>query len=85
MFFPKYKDLSKEIIILAIPVIIGNISRVLMSLVDMAMVGRLGAEALAATGMGAMLVWTMITFSIGLRTGTQTVASRRAGHTSPNW
>ena len=79
MFFPKYKDLSKEIIVLAIPVIIGNISRVLMSLVDMAMVGRLGAEALAATGMGAMLVWTMITFSIGLRTGTQTVASRRVG------
>ena len=58
MFFPKYKDQSKEIIVLATPVIIGNISRVLMSLVDMAMVGRLGAEALAATGMGAMLVWT---------------------------
>ena len=79
MFLPKNKDLSKEIIVLAIPVIIGNISRVLMSLVDMAMVGRLGAEALAATGMGAMLVWTMITFSTGLRTGTQTVASRRVG------
>ena len=69
---------------LAVPVIIGNISRVLMSLVDMAMVGRLGAEALAATGMGAMLVWTMITFSIGLRTGTQTVVSRRLGQKKLN-
>ena len=79
MIFPKNKKISREIIILAVPVIIGNTSRVLMSLVDMAMVGRLGAEGLAATGMGSMLVWTLITFSIGLRTGTQTVASRRLG------
>ena len=56
MFSPKNKDLSKAIIVLAVPIIIGNISRVFMGLVDMAMVGRLGAEALAATGMGAMLV-----------------------------
>ena len=79
MIFPKNKKISREIIILAVPVIIGNTSRVLMSLVDMAMVGRLGAEGLAATGMGSMLVWTLITFSIGLRTGTQTVTSRRLG------
>ena len=79
MIFSKNKKISQEIIVLAIPVIIGNISRVLMSLADMAMVGRLGASSLAAVGMGSMLVWTITTFSIGLRTGTQTVASRRLG------
>ncbi len=79
MIFPKDRDLSKEIITLAVPVIIGNLSRVFMGLADMAMVGRLGMDALAATGMGAMLVWILITFSLGLRTGTQTVASRRLG------
>ena len=79
MIFPKDRDLSKEIITLAVPVIIGNLSRVFMGLADMAMVGRLGIDALAATGMGAMLVWILITFSLGLRTGTQTVASRRLG------
>jgi putative MATE family efflux protein len=84
MLFPKNKEISKEIIVLAVPVIIGNISRVLMSLVDMAMVGRLGVEALAATGMGALLVWTIITFSLGLRTATQTVASRRLGQKKLN-
>jgi len=83
MLIPKNKEISKEIIVLAIPVIIGNASRVLMSLVDMAMVGRLGVDALAATGMGALLVWTIITFSIGLRTATQTVASRRLGQKKP--
>ncbi|RTZ73586.1 MAG: hypothetical protein DSY99_02710, partial [Candidatus Neomarinimicrobiota bacterium] len=43
------------------------------------MVGRLGAHALAATGMGSMVVWTAISFAIGLRTATQTVSSRRLG------
>jgi len=42
MIFPKDRDLSKEIITLAVPVIIGNLSRVFMGLADMAMVGGLG-------------------------------------------
>ena len=48
-----------------------------MSVVDVAMVGRLGAAALAATGMGAMLFWGALSLVIGIRTGVQTVASRR--------
>ena len=50
-----------------------------MSMVDVAMVGRLGAEALAATGMGAMLFWGALSFVLGIRTGVQTLASRRLG------
>lgn len=50
-----------------------------MGLVDMAMVGYLGAPALAATGMGAMLFWGALSFVIGIRTSTQTVAARRLG------
>lgn len=75
----KNPEISKEVIILAWPVIFSNISRVMMGLVDMAMVGHLGASALAATGMGAMLSWSAIAFAIGLRTGTQTLTSRRLG------
>ncbi len=50
-----------------------------MNLADVAMVGHLGAASLAATGMGAMLVWAILSFAISLRTATQTVASRRLG------
>ena len=50
-----------------------------MSMVDVAMVGRLGAEALAATGMGAMLFWGALSLVLGIRTAVQTVASRRLG------
>jgi len=76
---PTHPDISKEVIRLAWPIIFSNFSRVLMGLVDMAMVGRLGSSALAATGMGAMLTWAIIAFAIGLRTGTQTLTARRLG------
>ena len=50
-----------------------------MGIVDMAMVGHLGASALAAVGMAGMVTWTAMSFGISLRTGTQTVVSRRLG------
>ncbi|MCS5622037.1 MAG: MATE family efflux transporter, partial [Nitrospinaceae bacterium] len=77
--FPQDKAVSKEVFSLAFPVILSNLSRVLMSMADVAMVGRLGAEALAATGMGAMLFWGALSLVLGIRTAVQTVASRRLG------
>ena len=50
-----------------------------MSIFDVAMVGRLGPEALAATGMGGMLVWAPMSIALGVRTAVQTVSSRRLG------
>jgi len=50
-----------------------------MNVVDMGMVGHLGANALAAVGMGSMLVWVFISMGISLRTATQTLSSRRLG------
>lgn len=50
-----------------------------MGLADMAMVSRLGAVALAATGMGSLLLWVIMSMGIGLRTGVQTVTARRLG------
>ena len=50
-----------------------------MSLVDVAMVGHLGSEALAATGMGGMLAWGALSIVLGIRTSVQTITSRRLG------
>ena len=79
ILFNRNKEISKKVIGLGLPVIVSNLSRSLMSLADMAMVGGLGAAALAATGMGSMLMWTLLSFGIALRTATQTVSSRRLG------
>ena len=79
LFRPRNVEISKKIKLLALPIIASNLSRVAMNMADVAMVGQLGAPALAATGMGSMLVWAVVSFGISLRTATQTVASRRLG------
>jgi len=76
---PDNAAISQEVIILATPVIMSNLSRTVMNLADVAMVGRLGTDALAATGMGAMLVWIILSLSISIRTATQALVSRRLG------
>ena len=76
---PKDKKLFKYIFTLAFPVIISNISRVMMGLVDAVMVGHLGANAIAAVGMASMVTWTAMSIGIAFRTGTQALVSRRLG------
>ena len=76
---PQDKKIFKEIVFLSYPVVLSNVSRVLMSIFDVAMVGRLGSEALAATGMGGMLVWAPMSIALGMRTAVQTFSSRRLG------
>ena len=76
---PQDKEVSREVLVLALPVILSNLSRVFMSVVDVAMVGHLGPAALAATGMGAMLFWGALSFMLGIRTAVQTVSARRLG------
>ena len=46
---------------------------------DMSMVSRLGPTALAATGMGSLLLWVIMSMSVGIRTGVQTITARRLG------
>ena len=84
IILPKDKKLFKYIFTLALPVIISNLSRVVMGIVDMAMVGSLGPSALAAVGMAGMVTWTPMSIGIALRTGTQTVVSRRLGEKKYN-
>ena len=80
IFIPKDKPLFKYIFFLAIPVILTNISRVFMGLVDMLMVANIGIEyAVSAVSFGGMIVWFFMGFGISLRTATQSLASRRLG------
>ena len=57
---PKDKKLFKYIFVLALPVIISNTSRVLMGVVDLIMIGHLGASAIAAVGIAGMVGWTLL-------------------------
>lgn len=71
--------LFKEVMVLALPVIVSNISRVLMHITDTAMVGHLGKDPLVAVAMSGMMIWIAISVGIGFRIATQSVTSRRLG------
>ena len=54
-------------------------SQNLLNVVDTAMVGQLGATALAAVGVGSFAVFMSQSLVLGLSSGVQAVASRRVG------
>ena len=79
IILPTDPAVFQRVLTLAFPIILGNLSRVLMNVVDVAMVGRLGAKSLAAVGLGAVLIWTILSIGVAFRTGVQTVTARRYG------
>ena len=78
--FNSNKKILKEVFFLSLPIILSNISRVIMELVDMVMINRLGAiDLFNGVAMGGILVWVPMSLAIGIRIATQTISSRRYG------
>ena len=76
--FPQ-RGLSREVLRLATPVTLSTLTFTLLTVVDTAMLGRLGAVPLAAAGVAGVLFFA-ITFPIsGLSVGVQALAARRFG------
>ncbi|HEY5656748.1 MAG TPA: MATE family efflux transporter [Myxococcota bacterium] len=73
----------REVLDLAYPVILTQLSRTTMGLVDSAMVGRLGAVQLASVGFGGIWLWTLFSLFFGAATGVQTFVSQAHGAERP--
>ncbi len=71
------------ILTLSLPIIGGMTSQNIMNLIDTAMVGTLGAPALAAVGMCGFLNFMAIAMITGLSSAVQATAARRFGE--GNW
>ncbi len=69
----------QQLLGIALPIIGGMLSQNILNLVDIAMVGRLGDSALAATGIGSFFNYLSVAAVIGLATGVQATAARRVG------
>ncbi len=69
----------REIMTLALPILGGMVSQNILNLIDTAMVGHLGDEALAAVGIGGFVTFMSTAFITGLATGVQAIVSRRKG------
>jgi MATE family multidrug resistance protein len=70
---------TKTVLNLAAPVMAGMVSVTLLNVVDTAMVGRLGAPALAASGLGGQIFWLVMGSLGAVSIGTQAIAARRVG------
>ncbi len=73
------RDLSVEVWRLAGPAVAGMVSQTLLNLVDTAMVGRLGAVALGAAGLGGIITWMVLGTLGAINVGGQAIAARRYG------
>jgi len=69
----------REVVSLAVPVILTNLSATLMMTTDAAMVGRLGATQLGAVGYGGIWYWTALSLFGGTASGVQTFVSQAHG------
>lgn len=79
------KDLTKgkvgkQILLFALPMVLGNVFQQLYSIVDSIIVGRfIGKEALAAVGASFPIIYTLIAMVIGVGSGATVVISQYFG------
>ena len=64
---------------LAAPVVVAELGWIAMGLVDIAMVGRLGPEAIGAVGVGSVLFIAVVVFGIGVLLGLDTLVAQAYG------
>ncbi|MDP6979269.1 MAG: MATE family efflux transporter [Myxococcota bacterium] len=76
---PERRGGLAEVIELAIPVVLTNLSITAMQIVDSVMVGQLGAPQLASVGFGGVWLWTIMCFFVGTTTCVQTFVSQAYG------
>lgn len=70
---------NKRILSLSLPIIAAQISQNIVNLIDTAMVGRIGANALAAIGICAFVTFVFQGGLLGISTGVQAQVARRKG------
>lgn len=71
--------MRRTILELAWPAILGNLMQTVVSMVDLVMVGRLGAAAVAAVGLGGQMQWFLNALMIAISVGTTALVARFIG------
>jgi putative MATE family efflux protein len=81
-FLAKYRrpvSIRRRVVSLSVPVLLSSLFQRLVAIVDIFLVGGLGAAAIAATGLGQLLVFVVMTVFWGLATGTTVVIAHLWG------
>ena len=72
-------SIRRRVFNLSLPVLLSSLFQRLVSIVDIFLVGGLGASAIAATGLGQLLVFVVMTVFWGLATGATVVIAHLWG------
>ena len=71
--------LFRDLLSLAWPITVSTLSFTVMTVVDTAFVGRLGAASLAGVGLGGIALWTVVCFGFGLLRAVKVLVSQGVG------
>lgn len=71
--------MRRTILELAWPAILGNLFQTIVSMVDLVMVGRLGAVAVASVGLGGQMLWFLNALIVAVTVGTTALVARFIG------
>ncbi len=77
--FALRRELTARVVYLAYPVVLGSLTYSLLSVVDTAMLGRLGPVPLAAAGVAGVLYFAVVFSLSSIGVGTQALTARRFG------
>lgn len=72
-------EIRREVLRLALPVAVSNLLHRMSTAIDIFLVGGLGAPAVAAVGLGQLLVFIGMTVVWGISTGTMVAVAQRLG------
>lgn len=75
---------ARSVLVLAVPIALTQIGMVLYGTVDMVFVGRLGAEAIAAVGLGSVTFFTGFVVGMGIVMGIDSHSSKAFGAGRPD-
>jgi putative MATE family efflux protein len=75
----KTVSIRRDVLRLSMPVLLSSLLQRLVSIVDVFLTGGLGASAIAATGLGQLLMFVAMTVFWGLSTGTTVVIAHLWG------
>ena len=77
------QSLLKRLILLALPIMAGNLLHTLYNLVDTFFLGKLGREAVAAPSIAFPIVFFLVVFAFGFSTAGTTLISQSKGKRDP--